>query len=287
MTTRNIVPQTAGEGGLGTEIKPWGRVFAGGIFSPAIRTRLSADTTYYVRADGNDNNDGLADTAAGAFATLQGALDYLARRIDGNGFNVTVSAGAGNFAGFGVNRPLVGINALTVQGAGEGTVLTSGVSASYCPQNVTAKNFAFNVGSGRCFAASQGAYLYITGTIKVVSAAAGIGAAYSCGRVYVRYAQINIAAPNILALAECYEYGEMRFTDSTVTYGAPVTLGQQSARCIAGQMFFGAVTFVNPEQATGKRFLAQNGGIIDTNGGGANYFPGTVAGTVLNGGIYG
>jgi hypothetical protein len=37
MTTRNIVPQAAGEGGIGTQLKPWGKVFAKEIAgSPAF-----------------------------------------------------------------------------------------------------------------------------------------------------------------------------------------------------------------------------------------------------------
>jgi hypothetical protein len=51
-------------------------------------------------------------------------------------------------------------------------------------------------------------------------------------------------------------------------------------------MFFGGNAFANPAQVTGKRYLSQDGGIISTNGGGANYFPGTAAGTTANGGVY-
>lgn len=38
--------------------------------------------------------------------------------------------------------------------------------------------------------------------------------------------------------------------------------------------------------ATGKRYSAVSNGVIDTNGGGANYFPGNVAGTTATGGQY-
>jgi hypothetical protein len=38
--------------------------------------------------------------------------------------------------------------------------------------------------------------------------------------------------------------------------------------------------------ATGKRYVAELNGVINTFGGGANYFPGNVAGTTATGGQY-
>ncbi|HSG57229.1 MAG TPA: DUF2793 domain-containing protein, partial [Paracoccaceae bacterium] len=59
--------------------------------------RLTANRTYFVRLDGNDANDGSADTAAGAFRTVQRAVDLAAGLYCGP-FTVTVRIGAGNFA---------------------------------------------------------------------------------------------------------------------------------------------------------------------------------------------
>jgi hypothetical protein len=60
-------------------------------------TTLTSDTTYYVRQDGNDTNDGLSDTSGGAFATIQKALNYVAG-VNANGFGVTVQIGPGTWA---------------------------------------------------------------------------------------------------------------------------------------------------------------------------------------------
>ena len=96
MATRNIVPQAAGEGGLGTADKPWGKVYASEIESPAIRVRLTEDTAYYMDTEaGSDLNDGTtADKALQSFAGLSALLN----NIDNNGYNVTVYMAAGTYA---------------------------------------------------------------------------------------------------------------------------------------------------------------------------------------------
>lgn len=47
---------------------------------------------------------------------------------------------------------------------------------------------------------------------------------------------------------------------------------------------FGDCTFTNA--ATGKRYRAEENGIVSTLGGGANFLPGNVAGTTASGGKY-
>lgn len=75
-----------------------------------VRRPLSANTTFYVRADGNDANSGLANTSGGAKRTLQGMINYLKRSVDFAGYAVTVQLDASTHAGFTLNGPFVGEN---------------------------------------------------------------------------------------------------------------------------------------------------------------------------------
>lgn len=61
-------------------------------------TPLTADRGYYVRPDGDDANDGLANTAAGAFRTLQAAADA-AYGLDCGGHKVIIYVADGTYTG--------------------------------------------------------------------------------------------------------------------------------------------------------------------------------------------
>jgi hypothetical protein len=58
---------------------------------------LTSDTTYYVRTDGNDANNGLANASGGAFRTIRRSMDQMAK-INANGFAVTIIIQHGTYS---------------------------------------------------------------------------------------------------------------------------------------------------------------------------------------------
>ncbi len=64
-----------------------------------MRKKLTGNRTYCVRTDGNDNNDGLSNTAAGAFASVNGAVTNLLNNVDTQGYNVTIQIADGTYTG--------------------------------------------------------------------------------------------------------------------------------------------------------------------------------------------
>jgi hypothetical protein len=82
-------------------------LFAASQFLQTLRPTLTANTTYFVRSDGNDNNNGLTNTSTGAFRQINRAIE-VAQLVDLNGYNLTIQVGNGTYNAVALTRNLVG-----------------------------------------------------------------------------------------------------------------------------------------------------------------------------------
>jgi hypothetical protein len=114
------VPIAISSGGTGATSVAAARTSLG------IREKLAANRTYYVRPDGNNANDGLANTAGGAFLTIQKAYDNIVDSLDVAGYLVYIMVADGTYA--------AGVD-ITKAWFGSGTVLIRGNQTT--PANVT------------------------------------------------------------------------------------------------------------------------------------------------------
>ena len=60
-----------------------------------VRIKLTGNLNLYVRSDGNDANNGLANTSGGAFKTVQGCWNAIFGLYDAAGFTITINVGVG------------------------------------------------------------------------------------------------------------------------------------------------------------------------------------------------
>lgn len=245
-----------------------------------IRERLAANRTYYVRKDGSDSNTGLADTAGGAFLTIQQAVD-VAATIDLAGFTVTIQVRDNG-------APVTYAQAITLKQlvGGKGII----VGDTTTPANIT-------VSGSTCFTADGNFSDWSVRGFKLTATVHGFNV--SNGSV-LRFQNIDfgtitffgiivnggkvIVEGNYTISGSCNTHinlfvgATFQCQSKTITLtGTPAWGGNfiNAAGCsqatVNGNTYSGA--------ATGKRYTSTGNSNINTAGGGATYFPGDVAGT--------
>ena len=263
----------------------------------AWREVLTGARTYYVRTDGSDSNNGLANTSGGAFLTIQKAVNVVTDTLDTAGFAVTIQVGAGTYTGaISMSRPVVGGGTLTLTGD---TTTPSNVTLS--PTNVSAALMVSN----------RGVALSIQG-FKITTTTAGHGIFGNAGGVVnvtgnvdfgavpTNYAHIiaqyggvvNINVGYLISGAASYHMrseiaGSMiqSIAVATVTISGSPAFGTAFAYADTNATIY-AILMTYSGTVTGKRYSSTLNSVINTAGSGANYFPGNSAGTTATGGQY-
>ncbi len=252
-----------------------------------VREQLSANRTYYVRTDGADTNNGLANTGAGAFLTIQKAIDTVAA-LDLSIFNVTIQVADGSYGGAVlVSAPWVGSGGVTLQG-----------------NTSTPANVLFSTGASDTISVIGGGALTVTGFRLTNSGSFLLHASSgsirfsamtfgSCGSQQVRvtdggritatgnYGIDGGAGNHWSAIGN----GIVRVQGKTVTLtGTPAFSGAFANADLSSTVLVNGNTFSG--SATGPRYSATNNAVISSGGAGASYLPGNAAGSTGAGGQY-
>lgn len=253
------------------------------------REKLSAARTYYVRTDGSNSNSGLADSAAGAFLTIQKAVD-VALTLDLGGFDLTIQVGAGTYAGTLVlTQPFIG-GLVTIQGdvTTPSNVLwsTTGITCLMDGPGarLALKGFEFRSGL-ECLRARRGALLQLTGKTQFGTTTNAHMMAELDGIIQVTTGSNYEISGNCQFHVQAQTTGIIDISGRTVTLSGTPNWTSRFAQ-VGAIGYLAAVSMTFTGSATGKRFVAADNGVISVGGAASTYFPGDVAGTVATGGIY-
>jgi hypothetical protein len=262
----------------------------------SVRQRLSGNLTLYVSAGvlGSDANNGLSPQSP--FATLQAAADYANNDFDTYGNNISVSVADGTYAaGVSVSRALVGGGTLEFVGDTANPAACAINASNASCFTVVAGNLT--VSGFKCTAtgsvAGQGSAIVASGAGILNFSFMNFGA---CTQFHI-YASSggNVTANNITYTISGNASGHIvtgqgfvNILTATVSIPAAVAFTYFAESAVQGALQTLAMTFTGTGVAgtTGQRYTASLDSVITTNGGGANYFPGSTAGALATGGQY-
>lgn len=245
--------------------------------------------TLWVRTDGNDNNDGSANDPAHAMATINGALAKAANVFNLTGRTLNINLGnPGTYASISVTT----IPNVTVTGnpASPSSYVISGV------QPVVAVGSTL-VLSGVTLATTGSGNHWCQAVIGGVVRLGNVVFSGTAGGAQI--ALMSVAAGGVIDIfgnITCNVNAGMMFnavggsisveTGSSITQvGGPIYASPTANAIDCGTIVFGGGVGMSGT-ASGKRYQIQLNATIDTSGGGANFFPGTIAGVVTTGGQY-
>jgi len=249
------------------------------------REVLTANRTYYVRTDGNDANDGLTNTAGGAFLTIQKAIDVVAS-VDGRGYSVIIKLANGTYNQSVTTKPLVGADVIL---RGDTMTPSNVVWTHSLLHNFNVSHSGYTV-EGVTFT-NTGAGLYLC-AIFVASGFLNIGTNVVFGSMAGTGPQIQAHIDGTISALSGYTVKNSTIMHAvavkgtitvrgTVTFSGSLTFSDTFVRATLGGAIDYIVTFVGT--FTGKKYDAILNGVVRNYGDG---IPGSIAGTTATGGQY-
>lgn len=252
------------------------------------RENPGVDITYYVRADGNDNHDGLSDTADGAFLTIQRGIDAL-EGLDLSEIIATVQVGAGTYNdGVTLSAPLLGGSARLI---GDTSTPFNVEIAVFSGDAIKLDNgavleiagFKLSSAAGNGLLVDNGAIAQITDAMEYGACNLAAIQAHNSGRVYIDgdFTMSGSDANNLL-LADVD--GGLVLGAVTITLSGTPTFSITAHSTVRSFIYLDAAAFSGA--ANGMRYRVHDVAAITTAGRGPNFIPGNVAGIVSAGGQY-
>lgn len=259
-----------------------------------VREALTAARTYYVRTDGSDSNTGLANTAGGAFLTLQKAWDVICSTLDLAGYTATIQIADGTYTAgitsvLGAGGPVNGSVIINGNSGTPANVIVSTTSANAfvfrCPCNVTLTNFEIRTTTGgSCLAALNGASVFLSTGMRF-GACAGTHISVSDFGYCVISAAYTVTGGAQLHY-NVQRNGVINGSGLTITHSGTFSFSVYYIQATTGGVAQLTSMTYSGGTITGPRYSATLNGIIQTAGGGASYFPGDSAGSTATGGQY-
>jgi hypothetical protein len=255
--------------------------------SSDVREYLTAARTYYVRTDGSDSNDGLTNTSTGAFLTIQRAVNVVCGEIDCGSQTVIIQVEDGAYNAPVTLRPFVGTSTVILRG--DVTTPTNVTIDSGTSNAIFATGGRWSIQGFKISTSGTADGLTADGPARVTFSAMDFGA---CGRNQVIAVSggfiVGTNAYTISGGAFAHIAGStmsrIALSGATITLTGTPTFGAFAYVAMGSGLEVYTTTITG--SATGKRYDANTNGVIHTNGGGANFFPGNVAGTTTTGGQY-
>jgi hypothetical protein len=255
-----------------------------------LRGTLIANRTYFVRTDGNNANSGLVNSAGGAWATIDFAIQTVCKSVDFRGFDVTIKIGPGTWTEkVFVDKIHFGGDLIL-----EGDITTpsnvlwhaTGGDCLFIGRNgaeVDVQGFEFRTTtSGSCLRVAKAGQLAIRGNCIFGPCAGAHIYSQSDGafQTNANYTISGGAQQHFLAEGgSIFSQGKTITLSGTPSFSDAFAVSRSCGSILSfGNTFSGVVT--------GLRYRAWLAGAIQTFGAGASYFPGDAVGVQSEGGHY-
>ena len=249
---------------------------------------ISQSIAFYVRSNGDDYNSGLENTAAGAFLTLQKAIDVATQYVETNAagtVNIYINGGtpyAGATAHCTSGNGQININGPAQLLASDGDALTvRGNGARWGLVDIEFRTTT----SGHGLRVTNGAYAAVS-SCDFSDCVSGHVLADNNGVADMSDARFLLGTPGDSLRAEA---GGVITYVGDIYVGTSVTIGGafvSSRRGLGLVDISGVTTVTNPGGMTGKRYSMVGNSVCYSNGKATTFLPGTIAGTTATGGQY-